>query len=158
MKSPIKIKVEDSEIVISKPFAKKAYSFGTPEYEMLQAVRRDYPEFKVVLREINKKTDAEHYKGLNCKYMKWYIGKYKTEEKRDAMLAALDEMIDISKCHSTGKRYATIRNWFLETYPAVKEFGMPKEEKDKSKPQDAQPQQNQVVPLNAATNQAAPAA
>ena len=61
MKSPIKIKVEDSEIVISKPFAKKAYSFGTPEYEMLQAVRRDYPGFAVVLREINKKTDAEHF-------------------------------------------------------------------------------------------------
>ena len=158
MKSPIKIKVEDSEIVISKPFAKKAYSFGTPEYEMLQAVRRDYPGFAVVLREIKKKTDAEHYKGLNYKYMKWYIEKYETAEKKAEMKKALDEMIDISKCHSTGKRYATIRNWFLETYPAVKEFGMPKEEKDKSKPQDTQPQQNQVVPLNAATNQAAPAA
>ena len=73
MKSPIKIKVEDSEIVISKPFAKKAYSFGTPEYEMLQAVRRDYPEFKVVLREIKKNTNVDHYKGLNYEYMKWYM-------------------------------------------------------------------------------------
>lgn len=126
MKSAIKIKVEDSEIVISKPFAKKAYSFGTPEYEMLQAVRRDYPGFAVVLREINKKTDAEHYKGLNYEYMKWYIGQYETQEKKDLMLNALDELIDISKCHSTGKRYATIRNWFLDNYPAVKEFGMPK--------------------------------
>ena len=126
MKSPIKIKVEDSEIVISKPFAKKAYSFGTPEYEMLQAVRRDYPGFAVVLREINKKTDAEHYKGLSYEYMKWYIGQYETQEKKDSMLKALDELIDISKCHSTGKRYATIRNWFLDNYPAVKEFGMPK--------------------------------
>lgn len=154
MKSPIKIKVEDSEIIISKPFAKKAYSFGTPEYEMLQAVRRDYPGFAVVLREIKKKTDAEHYKGLNYKYMKWYIGEYETKEKKELMLKALDEMIDISKCHSTGKRYATIRNWFLDNYPAVKEFGMPKEEKDKNKSQETQPQQNQVVPLNAATNQA----
>ena len=102
MKSPIKIKVEDSEIIISKPFAKKAYSFGTPEYEMLQAVRRDYPGFAVVLREIKKKTDAEHYKGLNYKYMKWYIGQYETQEKKELMLNALEEMIDISKCHSTG--------------------------------------------------------
>ena len=98
MKSPIKIKVEDSEIVISKSFAKKAYSFGTPEYEMLQAVRRDYPGFAVVLREIKKKTDAEHYKGLNYKYMKWYIEQYETAEKKDEMKKALDEMIDISKC------------------------------------------------------------
>ena len=154
MKSPIKIKVEDSEIVISKPFAKKAYSFGTPEYEMLQAVRRDYPGFAVVLREIKKKTDAEHYKGLNYKYMKWYIGEYETKEKKELMLKALDEMIDISKCHSTGKRYATIRNWFLDNYPAVKEFGMPKKEEKKNQEAQAEAQENQVVPFNAATNQA----
>ena len=123
MKTPIKIK--GNEIVISKSFAKKAYCFGTPEYEMLQAVRRDYPEFKVVLREINKNTKVDHYKGLSYDYMKWYIGQYETQEKKELMLKALDEMIDISKCHSTGKRYATIRNWFLKSYPAVKEFGMP---------------------------------
>ena len=147
MKSPIKIKVEDSEIVISKSFAKKAYSFGTPEYEMLQAVRRDYPGFAVVLREINKKTDAEHYKGLNYEYMKWHIGQYETQEKKDLMLNALDELIDISKCHSTGKRYATIRNWFLDNYPAVKEFGMPQQKAEKN-------QENQVVPFTATSNQA----
>ena len=62
MKTPIKIK--GSEIVISKSFAKKAYCFGTPEYEMLQTVRRDYPEFKVVLREIKKNTNVDHYKGV----------------------------------------------------------------------------------------------
>ena len=147
MKTPIKIK--GSEIVISKSFAKKAYCFGTPEYEMLQSVRRDYPEFKVVLREIKKNTSVDHYKGLNYEYMKWYIGQYETQEKKELMLNALEEMINISKCHSTGKRYATIRNWFLKTYPAVKEFGMPKAEEG-----DNQEKENQVVPFNAATNQA----
>lgn len=106
MKSPIQIK--NNQIVISKSFAKNAYCFGTPEYEMLQTVRRDYPEFKVVLREIKKNTNVDHYKGLNYEYMKWYIGQYETQEKKDLMLKALDELIDISKCHSTGKRYATM--------------------------------------------------
>ena len=146
MKSPIKIKVEEREIIISKPFAKKAYSFGTPEYEMLQTVRRDYPSFPVVQREIKKNTKVDHYKGLNYEYMKWYIGQYENQEKKELMLKALEEMIDISKCHSTGKRYATIRNWFLDNYPAVKEFGMPKAEEGDN--------QNQVVPFTAATNQA----
>ena len=68
MKSPIQIK--NNQIVISKSFAKKAYCFGTPEYEMLQTVRRDYPEFTVVLREIKKNTNVDHYKGLNYEYMK----------------------------------------------------------------------------------------
>ena len=150
MKSPIKIKVEDSEIVISKPFAKKAYSFGTPEYEMLQTVRRDYPNFPVVQREIKKNTKVDHYKGLNYEYMKWYIGQYETQEKKALMLKALDDLIAISKCHSNGKRYATIRNWFLDNYPAVKEFGMPKAEEGDNQ----ETQENQVVPFTAATAQA----
>lgn len=147
MKSPIQIK--NNQIVVSKSFAKNAYSFGTPEYEMLQTVRRDYPTLPVTLREIKKNTKVDHYKGLNYEYMKWYIGQYETQEKKELMLNALEEMIDISKCHSTGKRYATIRNWFLKTYPAVKEFGMPKAEEG-----DNQEKENQVVPFNAATNQA----
>ena len=145
MKSPIQIK--NNQIVITKAFAKNAYGFGTPEYEMLQTVRRDYPEFKVVLREIKKNTNVDHYKGLNYEYMKWYIGQYETQEKKDLMLKALDKLIDISKCHSTGKRYATIRNWFLDNYPAVKEFGMPQQKAEKN-------QENQVVPFTATSNQA----
>ncbi len=142
MKSPIKIM--NNQIIIAKSFAKKAYCFGTPEYEMLQTVRRDYPGYAVVQREIKKDTKVDHYKGLNYEYMKWYIGMYETQEKKEPMLKALEDMIAISKCHSTGKRYATIRNWFLETYPAVKQFGMPKAGED----------ENQIVPFTAATNQA----
>ena len=61
MKSPIQIK--NNQIVITKVFAKNAYCFGTPEYEMLQTVRRDYPSFPVVQREIKKNTKVDHY---NC--------------------------------------------------------------------------------------------
>ena len=70
------------------------------------------------------------------------------------MLKALDDLIAISKCHSNGKRYATIRNWFLDNYPAVKEFGMPKAEEGDNQ----ETQENQVVPFAAATTQATPAA
>ena len=40
-------------------------------------------------------------------------------------------MILISKCHSNAKRYPVIKNWFLEKYPEVKEFGMKKPEEKK---------------------------
>ena len=148
MKSPIQIK--NNQIMITKAFAKNAYCFGTPEYEMLQTVRRDYPNFPVVQREIKKNTKVDHYKGLNYEYMKWYIGQYETQEKKALMLKALDDLIAISKCHSNGKRYATIRNWFLDNYPAVKEFGMPKAEEGDNQ----ETQENQVVPFAAATTQA----
>lgn len=143
MKSPIQIK--NNQIVISKPFAKNAYCFGTPEYQMLQAVRRDYPDYPVVLREIKKNTTADHYNGLTYEYMKWYIGKYEKEENKEIMLTALEELIEISRCHSKSKRYPTIKAWFLEQYPAVKDFGMPKK--------DSEEEASHVVPFEPATNE-----
>ena len=123
--NPIKIDPVNNVIVImSRTFEKKACYAGSAEYAMLQTVRRDYPEFRVVSREIKKNTKMEHYNGLTYDYMRWYITHYEVEERRDKMLDVLNKKIDISKCHSTGKRYATIKSWFLTQYPAVKEFGM----------------------------------
>lgn len=43
-------------------------------------------------------------------------------------IKALDAMIGNSKCHSQGKRYPSIKKWFLETYPEIAEFGMNEEQ------------------------------
>ena len=98
------------------------------ESKVMVSIERAEAEGYKLLSSGDGKYDEKltQYRGLNYEYMKWYIGQYETQEKKDSMLKALDELIDISKCHSTGKRYATIRNWFLDNYPAVKEFGMPK--------------------------------
>ena len=48
------------------------------------------------------------------------------------MLSDFEELILISQCHAKGKRYPAIKNWFLNTYPAIKEFGMPKEQNNKN--------------------------
>ena len=67
------IQIKNNQLVITKSFAKNGYCFGIPEYEMLQTVRRDYPEFKVVLREIKKNTNVDHYKGLNYEYIYFLV-------------------------------------------------------------------------------------
>ena len=132
MISPIRVDVKTGVITImSKAFAKNAARFGTQEYTLLQKVRSDYPTFTVTERQIKKNTSMEHYKGLTYEYMRWYITTHEAEEVLEAKLAAFDEMLNISKCHSTGKRYATIKKEFLEAYPEVKLFGMSDEEKAK---------------------------
>ena len=35
-----------------------------------------------------------------------------------------DELLLISQCHSKGRRYPVIKNWFLDNYPEVRDFGM----------------------------------
>jgi hypothetical protein len=70
----------------------------------------------------------DRYKGLTYDYMRWYIDKVEGKENAPAVLAGFDALLDMSKCHSTGRRYATVRDWFFERYPDVKKFGMTEEE------------------------------
>ena len=129
MKNYMKLDHENRKIVMDRTFASKADLVGSEEYNLLQQCRRDYPTYLVTRKTIKKKATQEHYRGLTYDYMKEYINKYDTENK-EANLALLDEMIDISKCHSTFKRYPVIKQWFLDTYPDVKKFGIPEEDNE----------------------------
>ncbi len=120
----IRINYADRKIILSSAFVKKAFVPGTVEYAQLQAVRNDYPEFALVTRKFKANTAQEHYRGLTYEYMRDYIRSHEKDSK--PVLAELNEMIGISKAHSLCKRYPTIKAWFLERYPAVAEFGMPK--------------------------------
>lgn len=117
----MKVNYADRKIVLSSAFVKKAFNPSTDEYRQLQAVRNDYPDFALVTRKFKTNTAQEHYRGLTYDFMREYI---RTHETDDKVLAELEEMIGISQAHSLGKRYPTIKAWFLERYPAIAAFGM----------------------------------
>lgn len=130
-KIPARFNHVTKEIVLYRWFAEKAEYPGTPEYKTLIAITNDFPTYSVVVRDkINKKEGQEHYNGLTYEYMKWYIEKYEPKETREEVLCELKYRIDISKCHSKGRRYPAIKKWFLEKYEAVKIFGMTDAEKE----------------------------
>ena len=95
------------------------------EYAHLQNVRRDYPTYQVIRREIKKNPNTEHYKGLTYQYMRDYIILHTSPEKEAEAVAEFDEQLLISRCHSKARRYPAIKKWFLEKYPEVALFGMP---------------------------------
>lgn len=130
MTTAIRLDFDKNLIILNSTFAKKARRIGSPEYNQLQEVHSEFSTFKVVQRQIKKKTDQEHYKGLTYDYMRAYItenaGKegVSDEDWKAAVKEALDVLenkIFISKCHSNTQRYPAIKNWFLATYPEVKE-------------------------------------
>ncbi len=123
----IKINYEEKEIVISSSFQKKAFTYGTYEYDILQEVRCSHPDFTITVRQFKKKTSQEHYKGLTYNYMRGHIIKVEGENAPNA-LKELDDLIDISKCHSKGKRYPTIKKWFIDRYPEIAKFGISEDE------------------------------
>lgn len=130
MTTAIRLDFDKNLIILNSTFAKKARRIGSPEYNQFQEVHSEFSTFKVVQRQIKKKTDQEHYKGLTYDYMRAYIaetvGKDNAadEEREAAVKEALDVLeskILISKCHSNTQRYPAIRKWFLAAYPEVKE-------------------------------------
>ena len=133
---PMIVDPETSSILISSAFAKKCFIPGTTEYKKLAAVRVDYPDFGIVKRAFKTNAKQDHFKGLNYDYMRYYIRK--VEGENAPALKILEDKIDISKAHSTGKRYPIVKAWFLERYPEVATFGLSEEELAKYEAEKAQ--------------------
>ena len=64
-------------IEVTKSFDKAASRFGTLEYEALQKVRKDYPDFTIVVK--STRTKADHFKGLTYDFMEKYIKAHNTD-------------------------------------------------------------------------------
>ena len=129
-KSKVKVLHAESCIEVNTTFAKMMTDPRSDEYKLLQELRRDYPDFRVTRRQINKNTSQEHYKGLTYEYMEWYIIKYgpKEKESKEALLAEFELQKDIAGCHSRSKRYPVVKNWFFAKFPEISKFGVPAKE------------------------------
>lgn len=123
MKNTLKLSHAKREIVMDRTFAKLAENTMSAEYAHLQQVRKDYPTYTVIQRQIKKNTNKESYKSLTYEYMETYIMSHGTSETRIANLCEFNEMRLIAECHSKAFRYPVIKAWFLEKYPEVKNFG-----------------------------------
>ena len=155
MANTLKLDHKNGLIVMDRVFAKKSENTMSNEYAHLQNVRRDYPTYTVVRHTIKKNTSKETYKGLTYEFMEYYIVKYEPEATRKTVLDEFKTKIDISKCHATGRRYPTIKNWFLDKYPAVVLFGMTESElaaynkaqEEKKAQREAEEKKNNVIPM-----------
>ena len=124
MKNTLKINHAERTITMDRTFAKNAENTMSAEYSHLQSVRRDYPTYTVVRRQIKKNPNKECYKGLTYEYMENYIITHEEDENRVLVLKEFAEMRLISECHSKAHRYPVIKNWFLNKYPEIANFGM----------------------------------
>ena len=124
MKNTLKINHEKGTITMDRTFAKKAENTMSAEYAHLQNVRRDYPTYTVVRRQIKKNPNKECYKGLTYEYMENYITTHEEGENRVLVLKEFAEMRLIAECHSKAHRYPVIKQWFLNKYPEIANFGM----------------------------------
>ena len=119
----ITVNAKNNMIEMTKKFAAAAKRFGTPEYNQLQEVRRDYPTFRVVVKNANSKK-RDSFKGLNYDYMERYIKEH--DDENGSKLSAFNALRAVSEeakeFGAESMSYGEIKAWFFQQYPAFAEF------------------------------------
>ena len=123
-KSRMRVFYAEGIIELNTTFAKMMQNPLSDEYALLQKTRMENPTFTVRRRQIKKNPNKECYKGLTYEYMENYITTHEEGENRVLILKEFAEMRLISECHSKAHRYPVIKNWFLNKYPEIANFGM----------------------------------
>jgi hypothetical protein len=123
MKNTLKIDFVKQQIIMDRTFVQKCTNTSSKEYDQLQRVRQDYPEYTVIQRRIKRNPNKKTYSGLTYEYMEDYIMR---NEPEDTKMEVLDKFYDlqmIAACHSRAYRYPVIKKWFLAKYPEIANFG-----------------------------------
>ena len=103
----------EGKIVITRRFEKKAMVYGSDEYTILTGLRKDFPEFKIEIKEIKKNDNKKSYEGLTIEEMKRFVSTRSEEEKE-----ALERVIKLADDKKKSK-YGKIKKWFLDNYKDI---------------------------------------
>ena len=122
-KSRIKVLHSEAAIEINTTFSKMIENPFSEEYALLQKIRSDYPHYIVKKRSIKKNPNKDTYAGLTYQYMADYIVLHAAKDEKTKAMSEFNELLLISKCHSKSRRYPIVKQWFLNKFPEVAEFG-----------------------------------
>ena len=118
----ITINSKNRTLEMTKKFAAAASRFGSEEYKMLQAARKDYPTYREITVTRRRKPTI-NFKGLTYEYMESYIKAHDEDGKIMAEYLDLRGKSDKAKeANVESASYQKIKEWFLKTYPAVADF------------------------------------
>ena len=131
MKNTLKIDHDARTIVMDRTFAKYAENTMSDEYAHLQRVRKDYPNYSVIQRQIKRNSNKKTYNGLTYEYMENYIKSHNEE--------LLVEFYELCGKDENGKKinfgvklsYGEVRMWVLEQFPEIENFEARKKLDDK---------------------------
>lgn len=101
------------EIIITKKFNKAAGIIDSVEYKIMLALRKDFADFSIKTKSIEKKENKVSYKGLSIEEMKRFIVANRSKEEQE-----LFEKILKLQEGKKGK-YATVKKWFLDNYKEI---------------------------------------
>ena len=103
--------IKENTIVLTKAFAKLAYTPGTAEFRYLAELHKAFPDFPIAQRTAKPNDEKEKHNGLTIKWMTDFIKNYKDE-------VAVAEFEEVKKFYkSLPGYYGKVKGWFLNKYP-----------------------------------------
>lgn len=104
--------VNDTEVLVTKEFAKNARIFGTPEYETWKEIRMDCPnaqmKTKTIKKNANKKTST---KNMTYERMAIYI---QTQDNAKTRMIEFEKQVRMSKIQANP--YRAVLAWFVQEF------------------------------------------
>lgn len=147
MKKNAIIYIDDTHAQVTKAFEKQARIFGTPEYREWRAYRQDFPNAQIVPKTIkkakNKKNDA---KNRTYEKMAEYIS---LQENAAELMKEFDRQKNLAVVQKS--RYRAVLNWFLATFPELKEDEGKKDEAEATAAEEAAPASEAAANLKLAS-------
>ena len=118
MMNEIRINDKNRTIEITKTFSNLAKRFGTSQYDDLQAVRRDYPTYRVEIKKAKKKADC--FKGLTFEFMERYIKNHNVELLENFFSLCGKDKDGTELEFAATATYGEIKKWFIDEFPELK--------------------------------------
>lgn len=111
-KNGYKIFFSENTVVMNYTFAKAAGQFGTPEYNLIKEIRKDFPNMvEVVISGREKKSPATNAR-LTYSNMESHISAY---ENAGALMEAFKTVKALSKTAASPYKY--VHDWFVKQFP-----------------------------------------
>ena len=113
------------KIEMSKAEAKAAGKIGSEKFEELRQYMNEFPGFEIQIKAPAKR--KVELKGLDYKYMRNYIQKCEREdkgkimEKFNTLIAQEKKEGKEGSEHLKAAGYLEVREWFLSTFPEIKQ-------------------------------------
>ena len=113
--------INDTDVQVTREFAKNAMIFGTPEYKLWREIKADCPdaqmELKTIKKSPNKRNDT---KNMTYERMAIYI---REQDNAATLMVEFKKQIAISKVQTNP--YRSVLAWFIqkfEGYDSYKSF------------------------------------
>ena len=100
----------NNTIILTKAYAKLAYTPNTKEFRELSAILKAYPHLTVAMRTASKNENKEKFTDLSVSRMERFIKCFKDEK-------ALKEFYNAKDFYTgTAGYYGKMKKWFLDKY------------------------------------------